>query len=905
MEGLRLEQRVSIQGNAGVVRFVGKTEFGKGDWVGVELDHAVGKNDGSVQGVRYFECQNTDSGALHGLFVRPTIVVSLSADSKRELGEQASSTDISREQKLELLVRRLEFKLKSSTQEIAALQQNIADFGLENQRLLVAIEELERSMENVVMERETFSDLSESLQSQLSELDNNYNLLLQEYAKAKNELLNSKEMEERSVALGRADPNNGMILAKNEALERDMERYSSREKSLLEKIELLEKETEKHTDILSTFNELQQKYAESQSALIELKSQLALLSESQELVESLTEKNVALCEEIEALEESIRQGAESNLTIGSLLTQSQANESKLMTQIEELTLEKKKCLENLETAAEENNSLVQEAETLRFQLRSNGAQALDGHGIADKSGSSLQRELALKTDRLKALQYQSRRQQVRLEKVEQRLLTAQRMIPDSDVKEALTKLGELSQLEQLAEELGAASSHLQARGPQFHDTSVQVAQLAAEYDYVLHNWRYSSDGSSRIADFISLMLSKTQELLEISQSGEPKELDLVLSAIHGDTGFFIDENLGPINRRENMIYRLRVEAFIPGKRCLAVLEALPQSEQTKNLLELLYKLCGEIEEKLDLLLQKRKNLQEVKSTFGTDTGSVLRDVLAEVRGKDRAFLEVSAEFTRRIEHCLEELTSMEITIQGTSVSYVDGILKLLKQKEEETRSNIEEAEKLKRDALDMALRLVSQNKLCGELSARIVALERRLENTKHSEDDLLWIRSKLDVLKSENENLLEMKLDLLSKNEELETKMNQIKRDNKLFGDFNTVYEEKEFAGKAELVSEIHSLRTAVSIFQDRRRKTVDLSWLNEEVYKAPEYVASTLEAGTRTLARTIVGIQSRYRVLPVGRYENWRPRASMPGHQANLMKEELGNYNSLKALVFGRKLVG
>ena len=39
--------------HVGTVRFVGRTSFAEGVWVGLELDYAGGKNNGSVDGIRY------------------------------------------------------------------------------------------------------------------------------------------------------------------------------------------------------------------------------------------------------------------------------------------------------------------------------------------------------------------------------------------------------------------------------------------------------------------------------------------------------------------------------------------------------------------------------------------------------------------------------------------------------------------------------------------------------------------------------------------------------------------------------------------------------------------------------------------------------------------------------------
>ena len=67
MTDLLLGQTIeTADGRRGTIRFLGSTQFSTGTWVGVELDDAVGKNNGSVQGQQYFECDLN-----RGLFLRP------------------------------------------------------------------------------------------------------------------------------------------------------------------------------------------------------------------------------------------------------------------------------------------------------------------------------------------------------------------------------------------------------------------------------------------------------------------------------------------------------------------------------------------------------------------------------------------------------------------------------------------------------------------------------------------------------------------------------------------------------------------------------------------------------------------------------------------------------------------
>ncbi|XP_067114788.1 CAP-Gly domain-containing linker protein 1-like [Osmerus mordax] len=82
----QLGERVWVNGNKpGMVQFVGGTQFAPGQWAGIVLDEAIGKNDGSVAGVRYFQCEDG-----RGIFTRPSKLSRTALPEKEANGGQGS-----------------------------------------------------------------------------------------------------------------------------------------------------------------------------------------------------------------------------------------------------------------------------------------------------------------------------------------------------------------------------------------------------------------------------------------------------------------------------------------------------------------------------------------------------------------------------------------------------------------------------------------------------------------------------------------------------------------------------------------------------------------------------------------------------------------------------------------------
>ncbi|KAL3858247.1 hypothetical protein ACJMK2_012844, partial [Sinanodonta woodiana] len=93
---LKVGDRVLVSGTKpGTLRFIGATDFAKGDWAGVELDDSMGKNDGAVAGKRYFECK-----PRYGLFapVHKVTKITGSTGVSPQARTSMTSSRLSREQ---------------------------------------------------------------------------------------------------------------------------------------------------------------------------------------------------------------------------------------------------------------------------------------------------------------------------------------------------------------------------------------------------------------------------------------------------------------------------------------------------------------------------------------------------------------------------------------------------------------------------------------------------------------------------------------------------------------------------------------------------------------------------------------------------------------------------------------
>ncbi|GAV50285.1 hypothetical protein ZYGR_0U01410 [Zygosaccharomyces rouxii] len=191
--------KVDVNGHHGVVKYIGHTQFAEGVWYGIELDEPVGRNDGSVQGKRYFDLEKK---GLCGIFAKLQSIKIINSG-----GQNSLQGEVSR-----LLQENDELRRQLQRTEVEGPNDVIEFLTMENSDLSKNIESLKGKLAALQQREDThvklqavYVEMEKELRDQLEELEISYqkeiDALKNENAKLHQELAekDSPQLEVRDL----------------------------------------------------------------------------------------------------------------------------------------------------------------------------------------------------------------------------------------------------------------------------------------------------------------------------------------------------------------------------------------------------------------------------------------------------------------------------------------------------------------------------------------------------------------------------------------------------------------------------------------------------------------------------------------------------------------------------------
>jgi len=325
-EDLKHGDRVATVGDKskiGTVRFVGETQFAEGFWVGIELDEAIGKNDGSVNGQRYFEC-----APQHGLFAMVSKCTKLGPPvtgtrAKQAVRPSAAAAARNRNRNDAMSVASVsssvstrKFPSKKNSEVSSRYKQKTAKTGVE--AMHEVLDEKQQHIEQLLKERDIERGEMMDLHQQMATTKMDYESLknensrlrssLDEEQKKVEEISNKLEdmqfqMEESAIIKEEVESENSILKSRTQELEgKNNERTDSSTESSSEAIKLEESNIEdrkKIKDLESKLSEETNIKQEQQRELNEVKSKLEVLEKEHETLKHENENVSFVKDEIE------------------------------------------------------------------------------------------------------------------------------------------------------------------------------------------------------------------------------------------------------------------------------------------------------------------------------------------------------------------------------------------------------------------------------------------------------------------------------------------------------------------------------------------------------------------------------------------------------------------------------
>ena len=290
---LQLNQLVQVKDEPGTVRFIGETEFAPGVWIGIELHKGVGKNDGSVSGIRYFDCEKTGS---YGIFVRKGMV-----KDETQAPQASDST-------LHKIIDKLQSKLRYATEDIKQFKEHA-------KVLQDTLKETESKMEMIDVDKHFLLASKAELQQKLTDLQLKYDELSTDYQLILEESELNKQIEleiETQFSTSQYSQSDiQAILLRNKKLEIalvNLQRFTNdSELSLKKEIEILNAKVAETKSGMDGFAKVSKKLLAAEAAIESLQSQLESTLDLERIIEHLHSENNELVNEVEKLKRVVEE----------------------------------------------------------------------------------------------------------------------------------------------------------------------------------------------------------------------------------------------------------------------------------------------------------------------------------------------------------------------------------------------------------------------------------------------------------------------------------------------------------------------------------------------------------------------------------------------------------------------
>ncbi|CAB0003410.1 unnamed protein product [Nesidiocoris tenuis] len=553
---LKIGERVIVmsqQGSkAGVLRFKGPTSFAAGEWCGVELDDPLGKNDGTVEGVR-----RPSLARLHRRLPRPNRQhrhdprssclneevnigkITPSSNQKNEekvieleqalLIEQAKYDSLlekasESESRLSILLNEFEKLQKDKHEMEKVLKQELIDTMDRANQMAKNYNEADDNLEKVKLELEAFkAQVHDSASEESAKIQND----LQAVCEQKNEL---------QTRLGNLEVIRSELLKTVEGKDEDLSRLSAELAALQSKFAELQVQQSDSQKLIesqrSAFDELKKKFDEKSAECLDLVAKFdstsSELHESQRLVASQLETIHNLKTEIEN-NKSATSSQMDELTRA--LELEVAKVSNELAQCLDRLKEKESELENVKLSCKELNGKVSSLQSTCDSLNEAVRQKADQLAEFEALVGSKDRNIEELRQNLSSAQDGSSKAVENLNSRIQELTSAlEHERAESKAKEAKAN----SELAQNADLLRAKESELENVRLSSKELSEKVNSLQSDCETLGGNLRQKDAELAEMKDLVNVRDRNVEELkqnLALAQDGSSKAVENLNSRI--------------------------------------------------------------------------------------------------------------------------------------------------------------------------------------------------------------------------------------------------------------------------------------------------------------------------------------------------------------------------------------